>query len=260
MADNDWRNHPHPSETSASAPKILVIEDESAVRQVIVERLRQSGYRVLEARDGAEGLRLVAEDHPRLVVLDVNMPAMGGYEVVETMRRRGCNQPVLMLSSQDEVDRRLKGLGLGADDFMSKPFDLREIVARIEVLLRRERGRGSTTPRRLRRGDVVIDLDSRQAERAGTPFNLTVTEFAILEALARSHGRPVTREQMLDAVWGYTILPNTRTVETHIWRLRKKLGDGAGEGRWIRNRAGIGYILATDPGETHEAARISPMH
>ena len=164
-----------------------------------------------------------------------------------------------MLSSQGEVDRRLKGLGLGADDFMPKPFDLRELVARVEALLRREKTSGAA-PRRLCRGDVVIDLAAREARRAGLPLKLTVTEFAMLDLLARSIGRPVTREQMLDAVWGYTMLPRTRTVETHIWRLRKKLGDGGGEAGWIRNRAGMGYTLTAEAVEAGEAAGASPTN
>ncbi len=223
--------------------KILVVEDDHLIRTMIVELLRRADYRLLEAVDGGEALRIATREQPALIVMDVNMPEMGGFEALEILRRRSVMTPILMLSTHGEPERRIKGLMLGADDFMAKPFDPRELVVRVAALLRRT-SKGKAAPQRLQRGDVTIDLVAKNAERAGAPLALTATEYAILEVLAREMGRPVSREQLLDAVWGYTSLPNTRTVETHIWRLRKKLGDSVGEGAWIQNRSGVGYTLA----------------
>ena len=225
--------------------KILVVEDDAYTRLMIVKLLEGAHYRVSEAEDGATALRLVKSDQPGVVIMDVSMPNMGGLAALEDIRRQGLNLPVLMLSGHGEVDHRLRGLRLGADDYMSKPFDGRELLARVAALLRR----GTNTveqPLTLRRDDIVIDLTAKRATRAGSPLPLTATEYAILEALAQHQGRPLSRERLLELVWGYTSSSSTGTVETHIWRLRKKLGDTADATGWIQNRQGSGYVLSAE--------------
>lgn len=224
--------------------KIIVVEDDAFTRLLIVKLLEGAHYRVLEAEDGGTAVRLVKEQRPDLAIMDVAMPKMGGLAALESIRQQGFDRPVLILSGHGEIDHRLRGLRSGADDYMVKPFDGRELLARVAALLRRS----PTTiqkPRILRRDDVVIDLAARRAERAGSTLSLTATEYAILDALVENAGRPLSRERLLELVWGYTANSTTRTVETHIWRLRKKIGDRADESAWIQNLQGSGYVLST---------------
>lgn len=228
-----------------ASAKILVVDDDEALRNVFAALLRHAGYRVLEAVDGVEALELWQREAPALVLLDVDMPRLNGWQTLEKIRLRGGRQPVLMLTGLTSVDHRVKGLGAGADDYVGKPCDARELLARVQALLRRTEMAAVSAPV-LRLGDNVIDLTARTATAAGQPLALTRTEFALLELLARHAGRPVSRETILDAVWGYTNRPNTRTVETHFWRLRGKLGDRSDEPRWILTVPGAGYRLECD--------------
>lgn len=229
--------------------RVLVVEDDEHVRSMIEQLLRQAGYSVVEAGDGVTGLHLVEETRPKVAIMDVDLPKLGGLAVLKTMRERRIDVPVLMLSAHGEVHHRLKGLGLGADDYMGKPFDPRELLARVAALLRRGPAKTEKEPDTIRHGDLIIDFAARRAERAGVALPLTATEFAILGVLARDIGQPVSRERMLDLVWGYLSATATRTVETHIWRLRKKLGDLGNESGLIQNRQGLGYLLSLDHAE-----------
>lgn len=239
--------------------KILVVEDDEVVRASIGEVLRRADYRVLEAENGEMALNLLRDEQPDLVIMDVSMPQLGGLAALEIIRQRGDTLPVLMLSGHGEVDHRLRGLGLGADDYMAKPFDHRELLARVAALLRRGQLRGNNKPRWLRHKDISIDLVAKRAERAGKPLPLTATEYSILEVLAQNSGEPISRERLLDLVWGYTFAPATRTVETHIWRLRKKLGDSADESGWIQNVQGAGYVLAPSTDATVEQSDVASL-
>ncbi len=232
-----------PTETTVNAqPRILVVEDEPELMTTVRLCLTGTGYRVLEAADGARGLEVALTESPDLVVLDVMMPGMNGFDVCAALRERKFAQPILMLTTRQEVSDRVKGLGLGADDYLGKPFDARELLARIHALLRRFQ-RANAQPPVLKFAQVIVDLGKQTATRKDKPLPLTKTEFAILELLASKPGEPVTREQLLASVWGYTYLPNTRTVDTHIWRLRKKLGDDGEEPHWIKSLPGRGYAL-----------------
>lgn len=231
--------------TTAGA-RLLLVEDNEALRVTIAELLRAVGYRVLEAVDGIEALELWEREDPELILLDVVMPRLNGWETLQKLKSRGCRRPVLMLTGLGHVEDRVKGLAAGADDYLPKPCDIRELIARVQALLRRSRPEASGVTV-LNFGGIRVDLLERTAVAATGPVALTRTEFSILDVLARHHGRPVTREAILDAVWGYTNRPNTRTVETHMWRLRAKLGDRGEESRWIRTVPGAGYVLACDP-------------
>lgn len=235
---------PVPPITFAGA-KLLLAEDDADLRMVCAELLRAAGYRVLEAADGLEALTLWEQENPALIILDLDMPRLNGWRTLEKLQLRGCRQPVMMLTGRDDIDARVKGLAAGADDYLCKPCHGRELIARVQSLLRRcQPAPGGRKV--LRFGALTVDLAERTTAGPGEPVALTRTEFALLELLARHHGRPVSRETILDAVWGYTHRPNTRTVETHMWRLRGKLGDSGGEPQWIRTVPGAGYLLASD--------------
>jgi len=228
-------------------PRILVVDDERPMRTSICQCLEAEGYRVLEAIDGAQGLELMAREKPALVVLDVMMPNLTGLEVAAELRRLGHTVPILMLTTRQEVTQKVDGLNAGADDYLGKPFDRRELVARVQALLRRQ----TTTEvakaiNVLRFGDVEVDLAQHTASKGETKLALTPTECALLELLAKNMGTPVSRDVILDVVWGYTYFPSTRTVDTHIWRLRKKIGDNGDAPRWLKKAQGEGYILTAD--------------
>lgn len=228
-------------------PRILVVDDEKAMRASISQCLQAAGYRVLEAADGAQGIDILSKEKPALIVLDVMMPNLTGLEMVAEVRRLGLAIPVLMLTTRNEIAEKVDGLNAGADDYLGKPFDRRELLARVQALLRRH-----TTAQTvqmislLRFGDVEIDLEKRTATKGQLQVPLTRTEFALLELLAKNMGTPVSRDHILDVVWGYTYFPSTRTVDTHIWRLRKKIGDNGEAPRWLKKAQGEGYILTCD--------------
>jgi DNA-binding response OmpR family regulator len=234
------------SHTLLHAEKILVTDDDLMMRRACVAVLVQAGYRVVEAGDGRECLDVLQRERPALIVMDLDMPGLNGLEAIKRMRADGDQTPVIMLTGFNEVEHRVRGLGVGADDFIGKPFHERELLARVGAVLRRSQPAAAT--RALVFGDVTVDPAGHTATaRDGAAVPLTKKEFAILELLARTPGRPVARETILDAVWGYGQAANTRTLDTHIWRLRRKLGDNGEMPRWIRNVTGIGYELHSDP-------------
>ena len=230
-----------------SAPiKILIVDDEPDMRQTVGRFLRGVGYVTVECADGDEALVLVPKENPALIILDVEMPRLSGWETITLLRRSGCRVPVLMLTSHRDVDSRVKGLGAGADDYLGKPCDVRELLARVEALLRRSQS-FAAEPRVLRFGKITVDLERKLAKRGDERLTLTRKEFAMLELFARQSGKPVTREAMLEQIWGYSPeRTSTKTIDTHIWRLRKKLADDD-RSRWIRNLAGIGYVMTSEP-------------
>jgi DNA-binding response OmpR family regulator len=223
-------------------PRVLVVDDDPGIRTSIRLALHAAGYRVLEAADGAAGLQLAQQEKPALIILDVRMPGLDGLSVAAELRRVGAATPILMLTSQVQVTERVAGLDAGADDYLGKPFDRRELLARVQALLRRVE-RATERPKVLQFDDVTVDLERKSATRGGAPLALTRTELALLDLLARHLGKPVSRDLMLDAVWGYTYFPSSRTIDTHVWRLRKKLGDTGEAPRWITKVHGEGYVL-----------------
>ncbi len=229
--------------------RILVVDDADAARAIAVQALSAAGYVMIEADCGARALEMVASRPPAMVVLDVCMPGMDGYEVAGHLRQSGYLKPLLMLTSYDDEDHQVRGLTAGADDYVTKPYNLRVLIARVNALLRRDQ---VPAPRVLRFGSTVVNLAQKQALCGGEPVALTRKEFAMLTLLAQHAGTPVARKDLLTGVWGYAAEANTRTVETHMWRLRKKLGDDSDEPRWIVTRPGMGYML------THETTEVTP--
>lgn len=222
---------------------VLVVDDESDVIDLIRYKLRGAGFAVLEASDGLMGLQLAREKRPDLVVLDLMLPEMSGEEVCRRLKADADTAliPVLMLTAKGQPSERIAGLEIGADDYLLKPFSPRELVLRVEAVLRRVRGaekRGD----QVRIEDFVIDRGTFEIALAGRKLELTTTEFKLLCLLLERRGRVQSRETLLTEVWGYTGTVDTRTVDTHIRRLREKLGALAGR---IETLRGEGYRFST---------------
>ena len=231
--------------------RILIIEDELPMRTALADVLTGEGYRVLTAADGEAGLRRALDEQPDLILLDLMMPRLDGYAVCAELRRLKNPVSILMLTAKGQLEDRVKGLDLGADDFLRKPFSTEELLARVRALLRRM-GRSSQSINSLTLGDVRIDFARQQAARGKKSLHLTAKEFATLRLLAESNGEAVTRERFLDVVWGYAAFPTTRTVDTHIASLRAKLGPA---GRAIETVHGVGYRMAEGKRESGKAGK-----
>jgi DNA-binding response OmpR family regulator len=223
-------------------PRVLLIDDDRALTFTIELCLKQNGYRFLHCGDGERGLEVAVRELPDLVLLDVILPGIDGVEVCNRLRALNFEPPILMLTGKAMVEDRVTGLNAGADDYLPKPFEPRELVARVQALLRR-RQRQTRRVQVIELGPVNIDLAAKTATSGNRPLSLTKTEYALLELLAQNAGKPVSRATMLDVVWGYSRFPTTRTIDTHIWRLRKKLGDNTDPPRWIKPVHGRGYCL-----------------
>ena len=222
--------------------RILIIEDERPMRTALQDCLGAEGYRVLTASNGEEGLERAIEEQPDLILLDVMMPKLDGFALCAELRRLSNPVPVLMLTAKGQVEDRVLGLDAGADDYLVKPFSTEELLARVRALLRRARKQGQARST-LALGDVQIDFGRQTATRRGKPLHLTAKEFAMLRLLAESPREPISRERFLDAVWGYTAFPTTRTVDNHVAMLRAKIEPNPEAPRWIKTVHGIGYKL-----------------
>ena len=219
------------------AGTIVVIEDEPGIADLVELYLRQEGFRVLQADDGERGLEIVRRERPRLVILDVGLPGVDGLEVCRQLRAES-HVPVLMLTARDgEIDRVL-GLELGADDYVTKPFSPRELVARVKAILRRASGPPKGTEV-LSVGDVEVDVGRREARAGGQVVTLATREFDLLQYLAQNAGLALSRQQILDGAWGPEWVGDERTVDVHVRQLRKKLGDGLP----LATVWGVGYRL-----------------
>jgi len=248
QADQSARPRQAGQSGGASSPapvRVVVIEDEPTITRAIADRLTAEGWEVSTALDGPSGVRTVTDVRPDLVVLDVMLPGFDGLEVCRRIQAED-PVPVLMLTARDDETDMLVGLGVGADDYMSKPFSMRELVARLKALLRRVRrapaaagaADGADPQMALQVGDLVIDRAGRRVMRAGVPAHLTPTEFDLLLCLANAPGTVLTREQLLADVWDWVDATGTRTVDSHVKALRRKLGADL-----VRTVHGVGYAL-----------------
>lgn len=218
--------------------KILLVEDEVAIAAVIKQGLEQEHYEVDAVHDGREGLKCAAERLYGLIILDVMLPGMDGFAVCEELRERGVSVPILMLTARDAVRDRVHGLQLGADDYLPKPFDFSELVARVQALLRRDRLHKA---RMIRIADLEIDTRARTVFRAGQEITLTPREFALLEALAGHESQVLTREVIQEQVW-LDEESSSNTVDVYIGSLRKKI-DAGHDAKLIQTVHGVGYTL-----------------
>ncbi len=221
--------------------KVLVIEDDPAILRGLVDNLKFEGYEVHTASDGEAGYRNQKICEPDLIVLDLMLPRMSGLELCKKLRAEGTQTPILMLTARGEESDRVLGLDLGADDYVTKPFSVRELVARIRAVLRRAQT-PSKLPDDLRFGNVEVDFRRYEARRNGKPVEMTRKEFAVLRFFAAHAGEVVKRDQLLDEVWGYEVYPVSRTVDNHVAALRAKLDADA----HIRTVHGVGYKFVRD--------------
>jgi len=222
--------------------RILIIEDELPMRTALQDCLEAEGFRVLTAAHGETGLEKAIQEKPDLILLDIMMPRLDGFSVCAELRRRSDPVPILMLTAKGHIEDRVRGLDVGADDYLVKPFSTEELLARVRALLRRVQ-KSAKAIKTLTLGDVRVDFILQQAWRGKKPVHLTAKEFAMLRLLAEAEGEPVSRERFLDLVWGYTAFPTTRTVDNHVASLRHKIEKNPEEPRWIKTVHGVGYRL-----------------
>ena len=223
---------------------ILVVEDDHAVSRGLTYGLQAEGFVVLVAETGQQALDLARSQDPHLVLLDIRLPDISGFDVCRQLRAEGMRQPIMMLTARDEELDKVLGLELGADDYVVKPYSLRELISRIRALLRRAYGdlAGALVGGRIRFGEIEIDLELLRVKRQGVSVDLTPTEFRLLRYLASHPGRPCTRDTLIEAVWGYASdIGSDRTVDVHIRHLREKLEDDPANPRWLVTVRGLGY-------------------
>lgn len=226
---------------------ILLVEDDSAIATSLREALNEEGYPVLWTRLGEEGLRLTREQSPHLIILDVRLPDGSGFDFCRRLRQAGQRQPILMLTARQEEMDKVLGLEMGADDYVTKPYALRELLSRIRALLRRAYGELAPTAQsdQLFVGDLVVDLDRSQVRRGAASLDLTPTEFRLFVFLARHPDQALSRTQILEGAWGYdATIEDERTVNVHIRRLREKVELEPSQPTLILTVPGIGYRLA----------------
>ena len=219
--------------------RILIVEDEADLRRGLELNLSAEGYRVTLAATGDDGVAAALGERPDLVILDVMLPGKSGFDVCRELRQQRFEAPIIMLTARAEETDRVVGLEIGADDYVTKPFGIRELLARIRVRLRRRGDPADSSV--LRFADVEIDFDRHEATRGGRRVDLTSKEIDILRVLADHRGRTVSRDRLLEDVWGYEHFPTTRTVDNHILRLRQKLEPDPAEPRFILTVYGDGY-------------------
>jgi DNA-binding response OmpR family regulator len=228
-----------------AAETLLVVEDDPAVARGLVYALRTEGFDVILSGSGAEALAEARARGPRLILLDVGLPDMSGFDVCRRMRSEGVRAPIIMVTARDEEVDRVLGLELGADDYVVKPYSIRELVSRVRALLRRAYGDlAAGGDERIRVGVLELDRTRMQASRGGRAVDLTPTEFRLVHHMARHPGRAFTRDQLIEAVWGYSSdIGYDRTVDVHVRHLRQKLEDDPAHPRHLVTVRGVGYAL-----------------
>ena len=218
---------------------VLLIDDDATLRELLAAQLRSTGYHVLETPDGSSGLRLAAEAAPALIILDVMMPGLSGWEICERLRERS-RVPIIMLTAKGEEFDKLRGFRLGVDDYVTKPFSFAELVARVGAVISRAQI-AQAPAQHLTSGDLAIDFDQKRVTVAGRPIDLTPTEYRLLETLARHPQRTVPTETLLTEVWGSTYAGEVEHVKHYIWTLRSKIESDPGDPKHIVTERGFGY-------------------
>lgn len=230
----------------AAKPVILVADDEASFRQPLCDNLEMEGYRVVSAVDGPSAVAAALAEPPDLLLLDIMMPKLSGFDVCRALRAKGLAVPIVILSARDQEVDVVLGLELGADDYVTKPFGLAELLARIKAVLRRQaklQVQAQATNRRLRIGEAEVDLSRFEATRRGKPLALTPREFAILAHFVAKRGLVVSRDELLNEIWGYDQFPTTRTVDNHMVRIRKLIELHPERPELLVSIRGVGYRL-----------------
>ncbi len=225
---------------AAKKTRILIVEDQPAMVAGLRDNFEYEDYEVISAEDGVEGLKRALADDPDLVVLDVMMPRMSGLEVCKQLRAKRPSLPIIMLTARGQEIDKVVGLELGADDYVTKPFSIRELMARVKAVLRRRSPQANTSDV-FRVNDLEVHVRSHEVRRSGKPVELSAKEFALLAYFIAHPGETLSRDRLLDSVWGYEHYPNTRTVDAHIVHLRQKLEENPEEPRLILTIHGTGY-------------------
>ncbi|HJA72888.1 MAG TPA: response regulator transcription factor [Candidatus Limosilactobacillus faecipullorum] len=228
------------------AKKVLVVDDEKPISDIIKFNLEKEGYEVIVAYDGEEALEKVEDDSPDLIILDLMLPKIDGLEVAKRVRVKH-STPIIMVTAKDSELDKVLGLELGADDYVTKPFSNRELVARVKANLRRQEAVTTATDNRtadIKVGDLIIHPDAYTVTKRGENINLTRREFELLHYLARHLGQVINREHLLQTVWGYDYFGDVRTVDVTVRRLREKIEDNPSHPEWLVTRRGVGYYLA----------------
>ncbi|MFM8424873.1 MAG: response regulator transcription factor [Chloroflexota bacterium] len=225
-----------------SAELILLVDDEPSITELARMYFERDGFRIQEASDGESALEAAVKHKPALIVLDVMLPRVDGFDVCRRLRSSGNDVPIIMLTARDEDIDKILGLELGADDYLTKPFNPRELVARVKAILRRSESKKDSDDKPIHRGDLMIDPATREARLSSRTLDLRAQEFDLLLTLAESPGRVFSREQLLQLAWGFDYYGQTRTVDVHIAHLRKKLDGGSVK---IETVTGVGYKLVT---------------
>ncbi|MBM7565343.1 response regulator transcription factor [Paenibacillus sacheonensis] len=228
-------------------PHILVVDDDEKITSLLRRSLAFEGYEVTTANNGIEGLKQMLASDPNLLILDVMMPQVDGWEVCRRVREGGSSVPILMLTAKDDIQDRVRGLDLGADDYLVKPFALEELLARVRALLRRKPDKLEESSSRLQFEDLTLDLDSREAIRSGRRIDLTAKEFDLLQLLMQNPRRVLTRDSIMDKIWGFDYSGESNVLEVYIAMLRQKTEDGSGS-RLIQTVRGTGYVLRGEGG------------
>ena len=223
---------------------VLIVEDERAIVEILKFNLKREGYETLEALDGLEGLALARSGDPDLILLDVMLPGMNGFEICRNLRDGGSAVPIIMLTAREEESDKVFGLEAGADDYITKPFSMRELMARVKANIRRRTMDVGVKPASepgLRSGDLVIDPTSMTVTKSGKPVEVTQKEYDLLTCLLSAPGKVYTREELLEKVWNYDYYGDTRTVDVAIRRLREKIEENPGDPKIIKTKRGAGY-------------------
>jgi len=231
-----------PTAPAAREATILVVEDDRSLREALAMNFELRGYRVLTAADGDAGVRLAFDERPDLIVLDLMLPGLDGFEILGQLREKEIDVPVLILSARGQVSDKVNGFRLGADDYVTKPFQLPELIARVERMLRR-RSRRRATQGTIAFGEITLDPAVRTVQRAGRDVTLLAKEYDLLYLLASNPGHPFSRETILDRVWGWGFDGTTRTVDNYILALRQKLEADPARPRLIKTVRQVGYRL-----------------
>jgi len=227
--------------------KILIVDDEPDIVQLISYNLKKEGFHIATALDGEEALKKVREGHFDLVILDLMLPGIHGMELCRILRNnpKTAHIPIIMLTARGEESDKVRGLETGADDYMTKPFSPKELMARVKAILRRSKER-TTEDKTIRLGDLTIDTETFSVSKGGAPLNLSATEFRLLLYLVQRPGRVFSRDQLLDAVWKEETFVESRTVDVHIRRLRTQIEDDPSDPRYLKTRRGIGYYVEAE--------------
>lgn len=227
--------------------RILIVDDEMHIRELIKFNLEKNGFKTLQAADGKEAVELAKERQVDLIVLDLMLPVMDGFEVCKEIRKDTVigNTPIIMLTAKGEEIDKIVGLEIGADDYMTKPFSVRELVARVKAQLRRS-SNVKTESNLINFGDVSVNLQTREVRKAGSLVDLTLKEFEILKILIKNKGSIITREVLLDRIWGYEYIGETRTVDVHIRHLRQKIESDDKNPMFIQTIRGVGYKFISE--------------